>query len=100
MEGAYLCPRKKRALPKKMDAKSEEEMEESGMNMNRTRLYGRALSSQQAVDHTPLNIPQATTVLSSWIQVTELLKTIEKIAPVQDFLQSVDGGFCGGKGQV
>ena len=40
-------------------------LDESGVNTNLTRLYGRALSSQRAVDHAPLNTPQTTTVLSS-----------------------------------
>lgn len=30
-----------------------------------TRLYGRALSNERAVDHTPLNTPTTTTILSS-----------------------------------
>lgn len=40
-------------------------LDESGININLTRLYGRAPSSQRVVDHTPLNIPKTTTVLSS-----------------------------------
>ena len=40
-------------------------LDESGVNTNLTRLYGRALSSQRAVDHAPLNTPRTTTVLSS-----------------------------------
>ena len=40
-------------------------LDESGINTNLTRLYGRAPSSQRAVDHAPLNTPQTTTVLSS-----------------------------------
>lgn len=40
-------------------------LDESGVNTNLTRLYGRTLSSQRAVDHAPLNTPQTTTVLSS-----------------------------------
>ena len=40
-------------------------LDESGVNTDLTRLYGRALSSQRAVDHAPLNTPQTTTVLSS-----------------------------------
>ena len=40
-------------------------LDESGVNTNLTRLYGRAPSSQRAVDHAPLNTPQTTTVLSS-----------------------------------
>lgn len=39
--------------------------DESGVNTNLTRLYGRTLSSQRAVDYAPLNTPQMTTVLSS-----------------------------------
>ena len=33
--------------------------------VNYSAIYGRALSSQRAVDHAPLNTPQRTTVLSS-----------------------------------
>lgn len=40
-------------------------LDESGVNTNLTRLYGRAPSSQRAVDHATLNTPQTTTVLSS-----------------------------------
>ncbi len=40
-------------------------LDESGVNTNMTRLYGRAPSSERAVDHTPLNTPQTTTILSS-----------------------------------
>ena len=40
-------------------------LDESGVNTNLTRLYGRAFSSQRAVDHAPLNTPRTTTVLSS-----------------------------------
>ncbi len=40
-------------------------LDESGINTDLTRLYGRAPSSQRVVDHTPLNTPKTTTVLSS-----------------------------------
>lgn len=40
-------------------------LDESGVNTNLTRRYGRAPSSQRVVDHTPLNTPKTTTVLSS-----------------------------------
>lgn len=40
-------------------------LDESGINTNTTRLYGRVPSSQRTVDHAPLNTPQTTTVLSS-----------------------------------
>lgn len=40
-------------------------LDESGVNTDLTRLYGRAPSSQRAVDHAPLNTPRTTTVLSS-----------------------------------
>lgn len=40
-------------------------LDESGVNTDLTRLYGRALSSQRAVDHAPLNTPRTATVLSS-----------------------------------
>ena len=42
-------------------------LDESGINADMTRLYGRVSSSQyaSAVDHIPLNTPQTTTVLSS-----------------------------------
>ena len=40
-------------------------LDESGVNTDLTRLYGRAPSSQRAVDHTLLNTPRTTTVLSS-----------------------------------
>ncbi len=40
-------------------------LDESGINTNLTRRYGRGLSSERVVDHTPLNKPKTTTVLSS-----------------------------------
>ena len=40
-------------------------LDESGVNTDLTRLYERAPSSQRAVDHTPLNTPRTTTVVSS-----------------------------------
>ncbi len=40
-------------------------LDESGVNTNLTRLYGRNLSSKRVVDHAPLNTPKSTTVLSS-----------------------------------
>ena len=40
-------------------------LDESGVNTDLTRLYGRAPSSERAVDHAPLNTPKTTTVLSS-----------------------------------
>ncbi|WP_297871957.1 transposase [uncultured Oscillibacter sp.] len=40
-------------------------LDESGVNTDLTRLYGRAPSSRRAVDHAPLNTPRTTTVLSS-----------------------------------
>jgi len=33
-------------------------LDESGINTDLTRLYGRAPSSQRVVDHTPLNTPK------------------------------------------
>ena len=39
-------------------------LDESGVNTDLTRLYGRALSSQRAVDHAPLNTPRTATVIS------------------------------------
>ncbi len=40
-------------------------LDESGVNPNLTRMYGRNLSSKRVVDHAPLNTPKSTTVLSS-----------------------------------
>jgi len=40
-------------------------LDESGVNTNLTRLYGRNQSSQRVVDHAPLNTPPSMTVLSS-----------------------------------
>ena len=45
-------------------------LDESGGNADLTRLYGRAPSSQRAVDHAPLNTPQTTTVyINSFVYV-------------------------------
>lgn len=40
-------------------------LDESGINIDMTRLYGRSLSHERAVDHAPLNTPKSTTILSS-----------------------------------
>jgi len=40
-------------------------LDESGVNTNLTRLYGRNLSSKRVVDHALWNTPRSTTVLSS-----------------------------------
>lgn len=40
-------------------------LDESGVNTNLTRLYGRNLSSKRVIDHAPLNAPKSKTVLSS-----------------------------------
>lgn len=40
-------------------------LDESGVNIDMTRRYGRAHSSERCVDHAPLNTPQTTTILSS-----------------------------------
>ena len=40
-------------------------LDESGVNTDLTRLYGRAPSSQRAVDHAPLNTLRTTPVLPS-----------------------------------
>ena len=40
-------------------------VDESGVNINMTRIYGRSLGGTHCVDKTPLNIPINTTILSS-----------------------------------
>lgn len=40
-------------------------LDESGVNTNMTRLYGRSIGKARVKDHTPLNTPRTTTVLSS-----------------------------------
>ena len=40
-------------------------LDESGVNTDMTRRYGRAQASERCVGHAPLNTPQTTTVLSS-----------------------------------
>lgn len=40
-------------------------LDESGVNTNMTRIYGRAMGGNRCVDHTPINTPTNTTVLSS-----------------------------------
>ena len=40
-------------------------LDESGVNTDMTRRYGRAFCKARAEDHAPLNTPQTTTVLSS-----------------------------------
>ena len=40
-------------------------LDESGVNTNMTRIYGRAIGGARAVDKAPLNTPANTTILSS-----------------------------------
>ena len=40
-------------------------IDESGVNTNMVRLYGRAMRGNRSVDNTPLNTPKNTTILSS-----------------------------------
>lgn len=40
-------------------------LDESGINTNLTRIYGRAAGGHRCVDRTPLNTPKNTTILSS-----------------------------------
>lgn len=40
-------------------------VDESGVNINMTRIYGRSLRGTRCVDKTPLNTPTNTTILSS-----------------------------------
>ena len=40
-------------------------LDECGVNIDLTRLYGRSIGKARVVDHTPLNTPRMTTVLSS-----------------------------------
>lgn len=47
------------------DAKKMVFVDESGVNINMTRIYGRSLGGTRCVDKTPLNTPTNTTILSS-----------------------------------
>ena len=40
-------------------------LDESGVNINMTRRYGRAIGKERVHDYAPLNIPKSTTMLSS-----------------------------------
>ena len=40
-------------------------LDESGVNIDMVRRYGRGKGGQRVVDHTPLNTPKSTTILSS-----------------------------------
>jgi len=59
----------KRALWKdslnSIDAKHLVFLDESGVNTNMTRRYGRSIGKTRVADHVPLNTPTTTTVLSS-----------------------------------
>lgn len=61
--------REKRTLRKESIRPEQPEhlvfLDESGVNTNLTRLYGRNLSSKRIIDHAPLNTLKSTTVLSS-----------------------------------
>ena len=40
-------------------------LDESGVNINMARRYGRGKRGRRVVDHAPLNTPKSTTILSS-----------------------------------
>ena len=40
-------------------------LDESGVNINMARQYGRGKGGRRVVDHAPLNTPKSTTILSS-----------------------------------
>jgi transposase len=40
-------------------------LDESGVNTNMTRRYGRAARGERVIDHVPLNTPKGTTIISS-----------------------------------
>ena len=40
-------------------------LDESGVNINMARRYGRGKGGRRVVDHAPLNTPKSTTILSS-----------------------------------
>ena len=40
-------------------------LDESGVNTDMTRIYGRAMGGARAVDNAPINTPANTTILSS-----------------------------------
>ena len=50
---------------KKIQASRLVFLDESGVNINMTRRYGRGKGGQRVVDHAPLNTPKSTTILSS-----------------------------------
>lgn len=50
-------------------------LDESGVNINMVRCYGRGKSGQRVVDHTPLNTPRSTAILSSILLDGELAFT-------------------------
>lgn len=48
-----------------MNAASLVFLDESGVNTNLTRRYGRAKGKERVIDNAPLNTPKTTTILSS-----------------------------------
>ena len=52
-------------LAKKTQASHLVFLDESGVNINIARCYGRGKGGQRVVDHTPLNTPRSTTIVSS-----------------------------------
>ena len=49
----------------KTDADKLVFLDESGVNIDMTRHYGRAIAKERVVDHAPENTPTSTTILSS-----------------------------------
>ena len=62
------CAEKTQSVKRKLKPETAEHLvflDESGVNTDLIRLYGRASSFERVVDHAPLNTLQTTTVLSS-----------------------------------
>ncbi|MDD3409224.1 MAG: IS630 family transposase [Eubacteriales bacterium] len=50
-------------------------LDESGININMTRRYGRSIGQTRVVDHVPLNTPQCLTVLAAMRQSGDMVFT-------------------------
>lgn len=68
-------------------------LDESGININMTRLYGRSVSSERVIDNAPLNTPTITTILSSISMSGEMAHTTYSggttTAKFHDYLKDV-----------
>ena len=66
----------------KTDADKLVFLDESGVNIDMTRHYGRAIAKERVVDHAPENTPTSPTILSCNVGIRTVSRYSTKRSPV------------------